>query len=168
MPPKCTICIHKKRNEIDQAIVGGESLSGIARSFRVSEDALDRHKRKHISKTLVAAKQAKETLRADNLLDQLTEIFQDTREILDRAKSRKDDKMALNAVTVMQKNIVTLLQAQGELPDTQVNVQVVVQQVREKYDMEFEVIREVFDELGPEVRAKIARRIKERCPELAQ
>jgi hypothetical protein len=44
MPRVCTICTHPERAAIDQALVGGESAPRIAAKYRVSEDAVTRHR----------------------------------------------------------------------------------------------------------------------------
>jgi hypothetical protein len=55
VPRTCTICHHHRRDTVDKALLRGEQLKAIARRYRVSEDALGRHK-KHMQ--LVIAKAA--------------------------------------------------------------------------------------------------------------
>jgi hypothetical protein len=51
----CTICHHHRRDSMDKALLRGEKLKATASRYRVSEDALGRHKR-HLQ--LVIAKAA--------------------------------------------------------------------------------------------------------------
>ena len=76
MPRVCTICVHPQRVAIDKALVAGEPYRGIARQFRVSEDALPRHKADHLPRKLALAKDAQETAQADDLLADLRGLRQ--------------------------------------------------------------------------------------------
>jgi len=73
MPRKCTICKHESRHEIDIALVKpGSTIRGIARAYRVSEDALSRHVNGgHITKKIQAAQNAYEKVEAGKFLDRL-------------------------------------------------------------------------------------------------
>ncbi len=52
----CSICVHKNRCQIDEEYLKTTDIRGVARKFRVSEDALGRHISKgHISKAIQAA-----------------------------------------------------------------------------------------------------------------
>lgn len=126
MPRVCSICISKNRNKIDQSLVSGAgSISGIAREFRVSEDALDRHKRKHLPETLVQAEKGRELARAETLADSVSEaegragrLYQAAESILERALGEQDSKTALtaigSAVSVMRE-ARGLMELRGEL-----------------------------------------------------
>lgn len=46
--PKCSICIHPQRAEIDKALIAGLVLRDVAQRFTTSRDALFRHKRDHL------------------------------------------------------------------------------------------------------------------------
>jgi hypothetical protein len=54
MPRSCTICGHERRAQIDAALHGGRSAAAIAATFRVSEDAVQRHKQRHATPPPVA------------------------------------------------------------------------------------------------------------------
>ena len=54
MPRSCSICQHKKGRHINHELVRGTAIRGISRRFRVSEDALSRHKT-HVGKALARA-----------------------------------------------------------------------------------------------------------------
>jgi hypothetical protein len=50
----CSICIHKRRAEIDVGLLSGRTHADLARQFNVSNDAISRHAKRHVS-VLVAA-----------------------------------------------------------------------------------------------------------------
>jgi hypothetical protein len=70
MPRVCTICSHSERQAIDRALVAGESVSKIAALFRVSADAVARH-RAHIPAQLAKAQAAQETADAIDIMAEL-------------------------------------------------------------------------------------------------
>jgi hypothetical protein len=60
VPPKCTICCHKKRCAIDQYIVDGETSRNIAKQFKVGYSSVERHiKAGHVSEPIKAAEREK-------------------------------------------------------------------------------------------------------------
>jgi hypothetical protein len=60
MPRRCSICHHERLEEINRALVEGAALSEMAAKYRVSDDALSRHKANHLPDALVKAQEAKE------------------------------------------------------------------------------------------------------------
>ncbi len=72
MPRTCTICRHEQRQEIDEALVAGESFRSIAFRFDTSHMAVRRHK-EDLSGKLVKAAERREERRADSLVDQIRE-----------------------------------------------------------------------------------------------
>lgn len=55
MPRRCAVCTHPQREEIDAALVRGDSIRGIAPVYAISRFALGRHKRNHLPETLAQA-----------------------------------------------------------------------------------------------------------------
>jgi len=71
--PRCTICDHPKRREIDKALATKRgSMRQIAQRFAVSPHALTRH-RAHLSRQLTNRATATEETNADQLLRELYE-----------------------------------------------------------------------------------------------
>jgi hypothetical protein len=105
MARTCTICTHPDRAAIDQALVVDKlSFRDIARQWRVSKDAIARHK-DHIPAALVKAQSAKEVAQADTLLGEVKEaggraerLYQAAEQILQQALDSKDLKLALQAI----------------------------------------------------------------------
>jgi hypothetical protein len=103
--------------------VEGNALSGIAALFRVSKDALSRHKTNHIPATLVKAQEAQEVAQADDLLDQIRNLQVRTLTILEAAEASGEYRTALAAIGEARRNIELLGRTAGELDERpQVNL----------------------------------------------
>ncbi len=76
MPRTCTVCAHDAHEAIDKALVGGMACREVAALYRVSPDAVERHKAAHLPKTLVEARQMHEEAHALDVMDELTRCFQ--------------------------------------------------------------------------------------------
>jgi len=86
MPRTCTICRHEKRREIDKALVlAAEPFRVIARHYAVSEDALQRHKKVHLSATVVRSGMRREERRVGSLLEQVETLATRTQALLDES-----------------------------------------------------------------------------------
>jgi len=83
---------------IDKALVDSRPYRAVARQYGVSDDAVLRHKRSHLPATLVAAKDAKELTRSDDLLSQMRDLNERTLKILARAEEAGDLKTSLAAI----------------------------------------------------------------------
>jgi hypothetical protein len=122
----CTVCTHPDRNAIDEALAGGSSARDIAASFRVSEDAVARHKGQHLRLRLMEARNsAEESERAQALdvLAQLKAINAASLGVLRDARQSGDGELVLKAVDRVQRQIELLAKLLGELDERpQVNV----------------------------------------------
>lgn len=117
MPRVCTICIHPEKTSIDSALVSGLAISAIAALFRVSDDALSRHKSNHIPAKLALAREASEVALADKLLDEVRSLQARTLNILDKAEDSGDLRTALGAIREARSNVELLAKLVGELDD---------------------------------------------------
>src|SRR5258706_15656670 len=75
----CKICRHRRRTEIDEALLSGESFRSIATRFVASPSAIFRHGKEHVSQSLVKAKEAVEEVQAGTLFERLKGINHQTR-----------------------------------------------------------------------------------------
>lgn len=114
MPRKCSVCLSSQREDIDRALVGGEPLRGIARTFRVSEDALGRHK-PHVSTTLAKAAEIVEEAAADDLATYISGLRQRTERIVADAEASKDGRTALLGCRELARQVELVLRAQAML-----------------------------------------------------
>jgi hypothetical protein len=144
MPRRCAICGHPQKNEIDQALVGGETRRAVAKRFACSESALFRHRQKHIPVLLRQAKEAEDRTHADKLqaqaqqqadsgdrhaldvVKQLKAINSASLEVLTEARQARNAETVLKAVDRIQKQIELQSRLLGELDDrTQVTIALV-------------------------------------------
>ncbi len=87
MPRSCTICQHPQREALDRALVGGAALSETAALFRVSSDAVSRHKANHLPAKLVLAQEAEDVREALDVVKQLKAINAATLGLSDRVRA---------------------------------------------------------------------------------
>ena len=121
MPRQCTVCNHARRDEIDEALVRGETFRKVSGRFEASSAALFRHKRSHLPRTLVTAAQTAESARGEDLLQEVRFLRQRTMRILDRAEQQGDLRTALRAVSEATKlaDLISRVQAQTGEEDWQ-------------------------------------------------
>ncbi len=123
MPRICTICTNPDRQEIDRQLVEGAAFPAIAALFRVSTDALGRHKANHIPAQLVEAQTAEAASQADELLTKIACLDADAQSIFDQAKRQGDFKTALSALRERARVTELLAKIKGELDErAQVNI----------------------------------------------
>jgi len=103
--------------------VGNDTLRGIARTYRVSEDALTRHKAGHIAPAIATAHEAETVAQADDLLRQLRGLHSKAVSLLLAAERAGDLRTALAGVREARGCLEVLLEVEGELDRrAQVNV----------------------------------------------
>jgi hypothetical protein len=76
MPRACTICIHPDRPAIDMALVNERAIRETSAIFRVSEDALSRHRSEHIPAALARVAEADKTASALDVKTELRRCFE--------------------------------------------------------------------------------------------
>ena len=134
MPRTCTICRHEKHQEIDKALVAGESYRHIAGRFDTSTAALQRHK-EHLPGKLVKAVERQEERHAVSLVDQLDRLTARTQTLLSivfpegqngqaQSISPKDARDVSAVVREVRENLRLTAQLTGQLKGdgTTVNV----------------------------------------------
>ena len=117
MPRKCTICGHKSRAKIDQALVERRPFRDIAGQHGVSKSALVRHFDDHLPGALIKARKATEAADADALLAQIVGLRDEGLGVLEKAKDAEDLHTVLNAIKVTQGTIELLAKLAGQLRD---------------------------------------------------
>ena len=122
MPRTCTICQHPARTTIDKALVGTANVRELAAKYRVSEDALGRHKATHLPVTLAKAEAAREVKHAQgvvaeglDVVGQLRTINNITLHVLKEARDAKDHDISLKAIDRVQRQIELQAKLLGEL-----------------------------------------------------
>jgi hypothetical protein len=115
MSRTCTICSHESREAINAALLGSESLRGIAGRWSVSKTALLRHKADHLPATVVRAAAAVEEVSGGKLLERLTALNRETAAILREARTGNDNPLALKAIARAEKQLEFEGRLLGEL-----------------------------------------------------
>lgn len=160
MPRACTCCT-SDRDGIDRALLAGTPLPEIATSFAVSEDALKRHRRAHVTRAMAAspaARQRFEGLHGDNLMAEAERLLTDARRLLDGAERDGDRRTALQGVRTATHVLTLLGQLAGELRQGSVtNILLAPAYV--------EVRAALLDAIGPCCRARVVAALTRAEPE---
>jgi hypothetical protein len=125
MPRKCGICAHEKREEIDKALLNGDTLRNIAQKHGVSLDMVNRHKKNHVAKRLAKAAEAKDVAAGGTLLDQLDGLKVRAASILDKAEDAGTLHTAISAIREMRGIVETYARISGELQETKVQINII-------------------------------------------
>jgi hypothetical protein len=122
MPRSCTVCCHPDRAAIDRELVTGTAFPAIAAKYRVSADAVGRHKAGHLLVQLVKAHAAEDASRGDDLLDRLESLTADARRIGKKAEANGDYRTALMGIRELVRIVEVLAELRGELDRRPVNI----------------------------------------------
>ena len=118
MTRPCTICRHPQRDQIDAALIAGDSYRALAERFSLSTTALSRHSQAHLPAILAQAQQAADVARGDTLLDQARDLQAKALGILQKAEDANDLRLALVAIREARGTLELLARLQGELQET--------------------------------------------------
>jgi hypothetical protein len=97
MPRRCSVCTHPHRQQIDQAIVSGNSYRTVAQQFTISRDAVVRHRR-HLSAAVINPLSSGQISPQESLLAQLDELRSEAQRLKQKAEGDGDYRAALAAV----------------------------------------------------------------------
>lgn len=116
MPRTCTICRHRKREEIERALLKGEPLRAIAKRSGISPTALWRHK-DHVSEALTKSVEATEMAHAGHLADQLKALIADAQRLKRQAERKRDITTALKAIRELCRLVELAAKVSGDLDE---------------------------------------------------
>ncbi len=97
MPPKCTICNHKQREEIEAAILREEPFRNIVEQFGTSLGAINRHKNGCMRDAVEAGRAAGLIATASEIQDRIMGVAKDLADISDEARSKEKYGPAVSA-----------------------------------------------------------------------
>ncbi len=117
MARTCTVCTHAERAAIDLLLVNGGSGNAVAAKYRVSEDAVVRHRARHLPAALAVATEAAAVARADDLLGQVRDLQGKALGILAKAERAGDLRTALGAIREARGNLELLAKLIGQLDE---------------------------------------------------
>jgi hypothetical protein len=115
MARPCSVCAHPERSAIDKALVGGTPYRAVARQFRVSDDALARHRVAHLPERLAQAQDAAEVAEATDLLREVRALRSKAYGLLLKAEQQGDIRTALAGVREARGCLELLAELEGEL-----------------------------------------------------
>jgi len=117
MPRTCTVCVHQDREAIERALVAGASAQKVSALFRVSPDAVQRHRAEHLPAAVRQARTDAEERQALDVLMQLKAINGASLHILHEARQKRDPQTALKAIDRIQRQIELQAKILGELDE---------------------------------------------------
>lgn len=156
MAQLCSCCNHPRRQDIDKAIVAGESNRSIARQFDVSKDAVARHRKAHIAPKVAKAAEARERVGADKLLEIMESLLSTSIGCIRDARASGDNRTALTAVRETRETAKVLLEVAGELDNGPV-----VQIIQNPQYQRIEAVIMQTLEPYPEARLKLVAALRE-------
>ena len=95
---RCTVCTHPDRPAIDQALVNHKPFRDIACRFSLGRMAVLRHHDDHLPEALTKARDAEETARADDLLEQIRALRTKSLQLMLAAEKSGDLRTALAGI----------------------------------------------------------------------
>jgi cytochrome c556 len=111
----CTVCQSNEREQIDRMLVDNAPYRAVARQFKLSKDAIRRHKESHLPMVLMRSKEAQELSHGDTLWQQMTQLNAKTQKILARAERAGNHDIELKAIAESRKNLELQGKLMGEL-----------------------------------------------------
>lgn len=157
----CTVCTHKALDEINKRLLSGEPYRSIAKQFKISDSAVFRHKESHIPELLSKSKDIEETLKADSLTQQIGDIREKIKSLLQQAIDADNLRDAHNFVGDTLRQIELEAKLLGQIQEQNINVNLA--QVNIYQSPEWSAVGLILTRiLGPypDVRAEVARELK--------
>jgi len=107
VPRRCSICAHSRRRQIDRVLASGDSIRGIARKYRVSEDALSRHK-SHVSASVMRAAEKREENIGESVLQRLEGLYSRAESVLAQAEKSRNLRAAIAAIRETRETLASV------------------------------------------------------------
>lgn len=98
MANKCPVCNHDDRLTIDRKLVQGKKQSELASEYDIPYHTLSRHFNKHLTKQLKVAYERKQGAEGMDVIEEITNLIQTTRSILQDAQANKRNTLSLSAI----------------------------------------------------------------------
>ncbi len=117
MPRSCTVCEHESRPAIDEQLVLGTPARKVAGEFGLSEAALSRHRRGHLSPALARVSAEREAAGSESALDRLELLYRSARTVLEAAEAEGKAGLSLAAIRELRGLVELLARITGELDE---------------------------------------------------
>jgi hypothetical protein len=121
-PPKCRICNHDQRQEIEKALLRGHSHHAVSQQFAVSRGVVERHLR-HVSDAVKHARELMEVEHGKSIFVQLRELGSQAQYLGVRAERAGDFRTALTALRELARILELEARLTGEFdekPETKI------------------------------------------------
>ena len=122
MPRPCSICAHNKASQINRDLVKGVSPVDVSAKYQVSQFALYRHRKNHLTRSLSEDPKVKELRITDNAVETLRNMLQKLREIEKKAERAKNLNISILAIREVCRITELLEKIAGRLKDSEVNI----------------------------------------------
>lgn len=104
----CKLCLHAMREDIDEALIKGESLSAICKRYLVSYPTLKKHA-EHVNSQLALSRILREETSADRLAERVLNLDQDAQKLFDKLQTTTSDAKTKVSIIGTRMRIVELL-----------------------------------------------------------
>jgi hypothetical protein len=121
MTPKCRICDHSRRAEIDAALLAGDGVRVIAKRVGESKSTIHWHT-KHIAGLLAKRPDVKEQAHSDRLFAELKRLTAEAERLKAAAEREGDIRTALMAVRELCRICELMARINGAIADASINV----------------------------------------------
>ena len=154
---KCSACLHPRLAELNREIVRGSALNAVSRRFGLSQSAVHRHAKNHLSdetrKELLIDFKRERAAAIDKEVNQdrvdissgLQRIIREIECILNRSKESGDDQLALSALRDMKNTLLDLGRLHGQLQNV-TTLQIKVAELPQWIQLR-QILIEVFNEV---------------------
>ncbi len=102
MGQKCSICKHDSRLKIDRAIMKGTPYLRIGKKYGVNDVSVANHAKKHLSRQMLKSDEMKQVTHSKNLFEEVQELIQRTKRILDKAEEDDRPMISLSAINSLK------------------------------------------------------------------
>lgn len=113
----CTVCRHQAREDVDRALVGGESQRVIATRYGLTQAAVGRHSQNHLPATLVEASVERGVEHGQALLSQVEWLLGETKDSMTRSKTDGKEKDFLAGARETRHTMELVGRLTGELKE---------------------------------------------------
>jgi hypothetical protein len=146
----CETCRHPRRQEIDLALLAGESQRSIGERFSLSPASVSRHKRSCLPEDLLQARISKRILDSDFLVAKVSKLIRSVENVLEKAEEADKGPLVLAAVRELRPTLELLAKFSVQ-PETE------TAQPSLKITAEFTVLRtKILNALQPFPEARVA------------
>ena len=119
--PRCKVCNHENRNDIETALLAGVPQREVATRYGLTPASVSRHKRNHMA--MVIREHAE--LTAQNLMAYVAALQRQAQALKDKAEASGDYKVALSGIRELVRIVDLMARLSGNLDDRpQINIAV--------------------------------------------